>query len=82
VKYNYPNHACFYGDVLNKAKHLKYETLNNLICKWYSLATIVDSFTQGFVAMIHRNHPIKYIIIYTMYICQTQAKLYVVNYYF
>ena len=31
---------------------------------------------------VHRNHPNKYIIIYTMYICQTQAKLYVVNYYF
>ena len=31
---------------------------------------------------VHRNHPNKYIIIYTMYICQNQAKLYVVNYYF
>ena len=46
--------ACFYGDVINKARKVKFDTsklvqsLDNLISKGYNLSAIVDSLRQDY----------------------------------
>ena len=46
--------ACFYGDVINKARKVKFDTsklvqsLDNSISKGYNLSAIVDSLRQDY----------------------------------